>query len=103
MKSRRFTSPSASHPFDGKDSTALLRCGISIWPMSGLGHKRPRQSEPVIGLFPLLPQKRKCQCAAAKRRFVPLADSCTAAKKHCYSITSSARDRSTPWLSSALS
>jgi len=41
MNSRRFT---AGLPVsDGKDSTALLRCGISIWPISAAGHE-PKNS-----------------------------------------------------------
>ena len=31
-------------------------------------------------LISAFPQKRKCQCAAAKRRFVPKATECVAAK-----------------------
>jgi hypothetical protein len=37
MKARRFTD-GPSHASDRKDNTALLRCGISIWPMSLVGH-----------------------------------------------------------------
>jgi hypothetical protein len=36
MNSRRFTA-GPSHASDRKDNTALLRCGISIWPMSLVG------------------------------------------------------------------
>jgi hypothetical protein len=39
MNSRRFTA-SASRASDGKDSTALLRCEISIWPMSAAGQSQ---------------------------------------------------------------
>jgi IS1 family transposase len=44
MNARRFTA-SASRASDVKDSTALLRCGISIWAMSAVGHQRPRRSK----------------------------------------------------------
>src|SRR5262245_6646267 len=37
--------------FDGKDSTALLRCGISIWPMSQMGPTS------VIQRFRKVPQR----------------------------------------------
>ena len=48
--------------------------------MSAWGQNRQKQCEPRWRLFPLFPQNRKCQCAAAERRFVPKADSCAAAK-----------------------
>src|SRR6266481_5793467 len=39
-----------------KDSTALLHCGISIWPMSEVGHSRPMRSKPREHVCPLLPE-----------------------------------------------
>src|SRR5262245_22422523 len=45
MKSRRFTA-SASRASDEKDSTALLRCGISIWLVSLVGQQRPSEECP---------------------------------------------------------
>jgi hypothetical protein len=40
MNSRRFTA-SAPRGYGGKVSTAVLRCGISIWPMSLMDQTRP--------------------------------------------------------------
>src|SRR5262249_24627938 len=47
-------------------------------PMTALGQKRRSPLERGGGAFPLSLQYRTYQCAAAERRFVPEAESCTA-------------------------
>src|SRR6516225_7039234 len=77
--SRRFTA-SGSRASGKKDSTpgrGLLRCGISIRPMSALGQKRTKRH---LGAMSALPPKADKQEKARLVRFVPKADSCTAAK-----------------------
>src|SRR5262249_44528328 len=85
--SRRFT-VSASRASDGKDSTALLRCGISTWPMSALGHQRSRASKPHERACPLHSKSGQANaCLDMSANSDPMS---AAAKKRRYSITWSA-------------
>src|SRR5260370_33083349 len=47
-----FHGPMASRASDGKDSTALLRCGISISPMSAQGQTRPSRDVRDMSVLP---------------------------------------------------
>src|SRR5262249_31878504 len=62
---------------DGEDSTGLLRCGISICPMSAEGQtEKSRQRDGTAGLPSTADMLDECRHG----RFVPLADICDAAK-----------------------
>ena len=50
----------------------LLQCGISIRPLSGLGHSRPRRAKRHAHARPLCPEKQtKCR-SSQQVRFVPI-------------------------------
>jgi len=74
--------------FEAEDTTAgeLLHCGISTEPLSALGQER---TSPTYLAMSALPLKADKQQTCRNVRFVPKADSCTAAKKRRDSIPSS--------------
>ena len=65
MNARRFTA--VSPVLRTKDSTAMLRCGISIWLMSAVGQKRHMGRLAVGAECPLLLQKRRSKFGLALR------------------------------------
>src|SRR5262249_1394058 len=50
----------------------LLRCGISIRPLTAMGHQRPRLLMPRVLECPLRPRKRTCVSALRYVRLVPI-------------------------------
>jgi len=71
---------------DGQDSTALLRCGISIWPMSAWGQKH---ALPRRGITVRLNKQTPTGRVHCDAMCLPQADPCTAAKV----LTQSPRQR----------
>jgi hypothetical protein len=69
MNSRRFTPMSPVLP-NRKDSTALLRCGISIWSMSLVGQIR---SSDDVGCTTALPPKADVDPRSCDVANVPIA------------------------------
>ena len=64
---------------------------MTIIPLPTREKKTAEPSHPSANQCPLCLQYRPNWCVTAKRRFVPLADICSAANPHCYSITSPTR------------